>query len=113
VLALAAIVVPVTIIAALGYISLRQWETSSDLLFREQARDMASMAAGKVEMMGVRAIPDDADRRHPHPPAPEKIRGGPRSPRAHPHRPRSGVQVHRGMRLSMTDVRRYIKETAC
>jgi signal transduction histidine kinase len=35
----------------LGYLSLRQWETSAELLFREQARDMASMAAEKVEMV--------------------------------------------------------------
>ena len=50
-LALVAIVMPVTIIVVLGYVSLRQWAASSDLLFREQARDMASMAAEKVEMM--------------------------------------------------------------
>ena len=50
-LALVAIVVPVTIIAVLGYASLRQWEASSDLLFHEQARDMAAMAAEKVTMM--------------------------------------------------------------
>ncbi|MBI2205855.1 MAG: two-component sensor histidine kinase [Candidatus Rokubacteria bacterium] len=31
--------------------SLRQWERSADLLFREQARDMASMAAEKVAMV--------------------------------------------------------------
>lgn len=35
----------------LGWISLRQWETSAELLFREQARDMAAMAAEKVEMV--------------------------------------------------------------
>lgn len=50
-LALVAIVAPATIVAVLGYVSLRQWEASSELLFREQARDMASMAAEKVEMM--------------------------------------------------------------
>ena len=50
-LALAAIVAPATIVAVLGWVSLRQWEASAELLFREQARDMASMAAEKVEMM--------------------------------------------------------------
>ena len=34
----------------LGYLSLRHWEASADLLFREQARDMAVMAAEKIEM---------------------------------------------------------------
>ncbi len=42
---------PATIVAVLGYVSLRQWEAAADLLFREQARDVASMAAEKVEMM--------------------------------------------------------------
>lgn len=42
---------PATIVAILGYVSLRQWETSADLLFREQARDVAAMAAEKVEML--------------------------------------------------------------
>ena len=51
VLVLAAIVAPATIVAVLGYVSLRQWEGSADLLFREQARDVASMAAEKVEMV--------------------------------------------------------------
>src|SRR5262249_10542562 len=32
-------------------ISIHQWEVSSELLYREQARDMAAMAAAKVEMM--------------------------------------------------------------
>lgn len=50
-LALAAIVAPATIVAILGYVSLRQWESSAELLFREQARDVATMAAEKVEMM--------------------------------------------------------------
>lgn len=51
VLGLAAIVLPAMIVAGLGYVSLRQWEASADLLFREQARDVASMAAEKVEMV--------------------------------------------------------------
>lgn len=49
--ALPAIVLPAAILAVLGYLSLRQWERSADLLFREQARDMASMAREKVEMV--------------------------------------------------------------
>ena len=48
---LLAIIVPVTIVAVLGYVSLRQWQRSSDLLFREQARDLATMAAEKVSMV--------------------------------------------------------------
>jgi signal transduction histidine kinase len=48
--ALLAIVLPAIILAVLGYLSLRQWQTSAELLFREQARDMASMAAEKIEM---------------------------------------------------------------
>lgn len=50
-LALLAIVVPATILAAVGYVSLRQWGLSTELLFREQARDMAAMAAGKLDMV--------------------------------------------------------------
>ncbi len=46
--ALLAVVLPAGVLAVLGYHSLRQWETSADLLFREQAREMASMAAEKV-----------------------------------------------------------------
>ena len=49
-LALLAIVAPAAIVAAIGYVSIRQWEASSELLYREQARDMAMMAAEKVEM---------------------------------------------------------------
>ncbi len=49
-LALAAIVAPAAIVAVLGYVSLRQWERSADMLFREQARDVAAMAVEKVEM---------------------------------------------------------------
>jgi signal transduction histidine kinase len=50
-LALLAIVVPAAIVAGLGYLSLRQWDRSAELLFREQARDTASMAAEKVAMV--------------------------------------------------------------
>jgi hypothetical protein len=35
----------------LGYVSLRQWERSAELLFREQARDTAAMAVEKVAMV--------------------------------------------------------------
>jgi signal transduction histidine kinase len=42
--------VPAAIVAVLGYVSLRHWQTSADLLFREQARDMAAMAVDKIEM---------------------------------------------------------------
>lgn len=56
--AIPAVVLPAVILAVLGYLSLRQWETSAELLFREQARDMASMAAEKVEMM-LRRIEDE------------------------------------------------------
>jgi signal transduction histidine kinase len=50
-LALAAIAAPAAIVAVLGYLSLRQWQGAAELLFREQARDVATMAAQKVEMM--------------------------------------------------------------
>jgi signal transduction histidine kinase len=46
-----AIVAPALIVAVLGYVSLRQWERSAELLFREQARDVAAMAADKIEML--------------------------------------------------------------
>jgi signal transduction histidine kinase len=46
-----AIVMPAVIVAVLGYVSLRQWERSAELLFREQARDVAAMAADKIEML--------------------------------------------------------------
>ncbi|MBI4593391.1 MAG: GHKL domain-containing protein [Candidatus Rokubacteria bacterium] len=49
--ALAAIVVPAAALAAVGYVSLRQWERSAELLFREQARDVAAMATEKIEMV--------------------------------------------------------------
>jgi signal transduction histidine kinase len=49
-LAFLAIVAPAAIVAAIGYVSIRQWEASSELVYREQARDMATMAAEKVEM---------------------------------------------------------------
>jgi len=57
VLALVAIVAPALIVATLGWVSLRQWERSAELLRREQARDMATMAAEKVEM-ALRQIED-------------------------------------------------------
>ena len=57
-LALVAIVAPASIVAVLGYVSLRQWERSAELLLREQARDTAAMAAEKVTMM-LRHAEDD------------------------------------------------------
>jgi signal transduction histidine kinase len=48
---LLAIVLPAAVLAVLGYLSLRQWEASADLLFREQARDLASMTTEKIEML--------------------------------------------------------------
>ena len=51
ILALAAIAAPATVVAVLGYVSLRQWEGAAERLLREQARDVATMAAEKVEMM--------------------------------------------------------------
>ncbi|MBI2555761.1 MAG: hypothetical protein HYV92_15345 [Candidatus Rokubacteria bacterium] len=47
---LLAVVLPAVILAVLGYLSLRQWEASAELLFKEQARDVASMATAKVEV---------------------------------------------------------------
>jgi len=43
------------VLAALCYLSLRQWEASAGLLLRAQARDMAAMAAEKVEMTILKA----------------------------------------------------------
>jgi signal transduction histidine kinase len=48
--AFGAVILAAAILAVLGYVSLRQWEVSAELLFREQARAMAVMAAEKVEM---------------------------------------------------------------
>src|SRR5436190_13216691 len=56
--ALVAVVVAAAVLAALGWVSLRQWERSAELVVREQARDMAAMAAEKIEM-GLRGVPDD------------------------------------------------------
>jgi signal transduction histidine kinase len=46
------------VLAALGYFSLRRWEAAAELQLREQARDIAAMAAEKVEMAVVRAEED-------------------------------------------------------
>lgn len=53
--ALLAVVLPAGILAVLSYLALRQWESASELLLREQAREMAAMAAEKVGMVLVRA----------------------------------------------------------
>src|SRR5512132_3548339 len=50
-LALTIIAAPAAVVAVLGYLSLRQWQSSAELLFHEQARDVAVMAAQKVDMM--------------------------------------------------------------
>ena len=50
VLTFGAVLIATAILAGLGYLSLRHWEASAELLFREQARDMALMAAEKIEM---------------------------------------------------------------
>ena len=49
--ALLAIVLPAAIVAVLGYVSLQQWRRSSELLFREQSRALAAMAAEKVSLV--------------------------------------------------------------
>src|SRR2546423_10954233 len=56
--ALVCVVVAAAVLAALGWVSLRQWERSAELVVREQARDMAAMAAEKIEMV-LRDVPDD------------------------------------------------------
>jgi len=45
-----AVLVATVVLAVLGYVSLRQWQASAELLFREQSRDMLTMAAEKAEM---------------------------------------------------------------
>jgi len=56
---LLAIVLPAATVAVVGYVSLRQWQRSAELLFRQQARDVAAMAADKVDML-LRATDDEA-----------------------------------------------------
>jgi signal transduction histidine kinase len=56
--ALGAVIAAAAVLAALGWVSLRQWERSAQLVVREQARDMAAMAAEKIEMV-LRDVPDD------------------------------------------------------
>ena len=43
--------------------------------------------------LGVRAVPDDADRGHPYSPAQAEVRGRPRAPGVHPDRPRPGLPL--------------------
>src|SRR5512145_1877273 len=59
---LGAVVVAAAVLAALGWVSLRQWERSAELVYREQARDMAAMAAEKLEMLLRGAPPDTVAR---------------------------------------------------
>jgi signal transduction histidine kinase len=56
--ALVSVVVAAAVLAAVGWISLRQWERSAAQVVREQARDTAAMAAEKIEMV-LRDVPDD------------------------------------------------------
>ncbi len=60
--ALVSVVVAAAVLAALGWVSLRQWERSAELVVREQARDMAAMAAEKIEMVLRRAEDEVLDR---------------------------------------------------
>jgi signal transduction histidine kinase len=53
-----AVLAAAVVLAALGYLSLRRWEVAAELQLREQARDIAAMAAEKVEMAVVRAEQD-------------------------------------------------------
>jgi signal transduction histidine kinase len=46
-----AIVLAAAILAVLGYLSLRHWQASSEMLFQQQSREMAAMAAEKVRMV--------------------------------------------------------------
>ncbi|HTY79824.1 MAG TPA: HAMP domain-containing sensor histidine kinase [Candidatus Bathyarchaeia archaeon] len=50
-----AVLAATAVLAVLGWVSLRQWQASAELLFREQSRDMATMAAEKVEMAVLKA----------------------------------------------------------
>lgn len=58
VVALIGVVVSAATVAVLGYVSLRHWQASAELLFREQARDMAVMTADKIQMV-LRQTDDD------------------------------------------------------
>jgi signal transduction histidine kinase len=58
VLAFGAVIAAAAVLAVLGYVSIRQWEASSDQLLRQQARDMAAMAAEKLDM-AVRKTEDE------------------------------------------------------
>jgi signal transduction histidine kinase len=55
-------VVPSLVVAALGFVSLQQWARSSELLFEIQARDTASMAAEKADLL-LRGAEDEILRR--------------------------------------------------
>ena len=55
-------VVAAAVLAALGWVSLRHWARSAELVAREQARDMTTMAAEKFEMV-LRDVPGDVRER--------------------------------------------------
>lgn len=76
VFALLAIVLPAAIVAVLGYVSLQQWRRSSELLFREQARALAAMAAEKVSLVLRRSEDEFLSRLE------SGLGGGPPEPRA-------------------------------
>src|SRR5262245_37156803 len=50
-----AVAVATAVLAVLGYLSLRHWEASAELVLRQQAREMATMAAEKIEMTILKA----------------------------------------------------------
>jgi signal transduction histidine kinase len=63
--ALICVVAAAAVLATVGWISLRQWERSAEQVVREQARDMAAMAAEKVGMV-LREVPVDVIARLRH-----------------------------------------------
>jgi signal transduction histidine kinase len=127
-LALLAIVAPAAIVAVLGYVSIRQWEASSELLYREQARDMAAMAAEKVEMTLRRTQDAFLDRvqaaLQAGPPSARAIDGlladaplirrlyliGPRGDLLYPRAWREGDQAIFGPYVSATALRKLARE---
>ena len=60
-LVLAAVVVAAAVLAALGWVSLRQWERSAELVYREQARDLALAPHEPVGGHGAREDHDEKD----------------------------------------------------
>jgi signal transduction histidine kinase len=50
-----AVLAATVVLAVLGFVSLRQWQASAELLFREQSRELLTMAAEKVEIAILKA----------------------------------------------------------